>query len=992
MLNVKTIDVLFAITKKVTYGMGLAGLFCSAAAMADEPLSFSHSEIDQPQMTQVSGFDNALLEQRDAIKQARNPRSYVLQFAEPQTVSVSPDTWQQVQVLNAGSAVEMSVWRTQVESPGALSLNFGFSQFRLPEGASLHIYTPDGSQRIRPFTAADNDDHGQLWTPMIAGDTAIIEVNIPAGKEKQLKLELASVNHGYVGASAQEVYLAKSGDCNVDVVCPVGDAWRAQIRSTAAISVNGTLFCSGGAINNTANDGTAYFLTAYHCNVDSSNAASVVAYWNYENSTCREPGSVASGDLGDGELSQFSTGAIFRSAYEPSDMTLIELDDPLDPSHDVYLAGWNARNNTASSVVAIHHPNLNEKRISFENDPTTITSYLSEDITGDGTHLRVTDWDLGTTEPGSSGSLLFDQNKRVIGQLHGGDAACGNDLSDWYGRLYVSWDGGGTAATRLSSWLDASGTGQLVLNGVNATDVGSNYMPVVNANGPYLGLVDQPVTFSSAGTIDRDGTIASYEWDFGDGSIGRAANPQHSYSQDGTFEVSLKATDNEGGSRKVYTQVKIVGSGQELHNGTAKTGVAATAGDASYFYMEVPEGATDLVFSTKGANGDADLYVSRGSLPTTSSYNCRSWATNSSETCTISSPQAGTWFIMVYAYVGYTNLSLTGSYQEPAGTGALGDLVWNDLDGDGVKDAGEPGLAGVTVKLQSCQGVVQATTTTDSSGLFKFSDLGASDYRLKFILPAGYQFSPERSGSDYELDSNANETTGVTPCYDMSQGFQRLAVDAGMVSSGDGVMGDFVWQDDNGNGVQDADEAGLSGVTVRLQTCAGVAVDTMVTDNQGAFAFENIAPGNYRMKVLLLDGYEFSPERASGQYQYDSNVNETTGLTGCYSMSAGQTRRAIDAGMVPTAAVSDNLSVVKAIYFRDTNKLWVRAASDARPVGSSVITASVTANGKATMLGQVGWKSVNGFYQANFDVTSVPNSITLTSESGGNTSASVETH
>ena len=91
-------------------------------------------------------------------------------------------------------------------------------------------------------------------------------------------------------------------------------------------------------------------------------------------------------------------------------------------------------------------------------------------VPGDGTHVRITDWDLGTTEPGSSGSPLFDQNHRIIGQLHGGYAACGNNDSDWYGRFFTSWTGGGTPATRLSDWLDPLNTGQHALDGRNLVE------------------------------------------------------------------------------------------------------------------------------------------------------------------------------------------------------------------------------------------------------------------------------------------------------------------------------------------------------------------------------------------------------------------------------------------------------------------------------------------------------------------------------------------
>lgn len=77
-------------------------------------------------------------------------------------------------------------------------------------------------------------------------------------------------------------------------------------------------------------------------------------------------------------------------------------------------------------------------------------------------------WDIGTTEPGSSGSPLFNQDNRVIGQLHGGDAACDNDESDWYGAFYASWTGGDKSSSRLLDWLDPGNTGQLFIDGRDA--------------------------------------------------------------------------------------------------------------------------------------------------------------------------------------------------------------------------------------------------------------------------------------------------------------------------------------------------------------------------------------------------------------------------------------------------------------------------------------------------------------------------------------------
>lgn len=389
-------------------------------------------------------------------------------FAQPIPVQITPKTngtWESL-----GQGIQM--WRLRILSPQAVSLNFGFTRYVMPPGGQLWLYTPDYQTVIGPFTADDNEVHGQLWTPLLPGDDVIIEVTLPETAVSSLELELTSVNHGYLefGRPPPE----KSGSCNLDVVCTASDGfaqvdpWRAEIRSVAVYSLGGGTFCTGALVNNTSLDRKPYFLTADHCNVNSAQAPSLVVYWNYQNSTCRAPGSPASGAAGDGQLNQFQTGSFFRADYGPSDMTLLELDDPVNPAFNVHFAGWDRTGSNATSAVAIHHPNTDEKRITFENDPTSITSYLGTTIPGDSTHVRVFDWDLGTTEPGSSGSPLFNQSHHIIGQLHGGTAACGNNFSDYYGRFSLSWTGGGTDATRLSNWLDPSNTGATVLDGTNA--------------------------------------------------------------------------------------------------------------------------------------------------------------------------------------------------------------------------------------------------------------------------------------------------------------------------------------------------------------------------------------------------------------------------------------------------------------------------------------------------------------------------------------------
>ncbi|MCO6438229.1 MAG: trypsin-like peptidase domain-containing protein [Phycisphaerae bacterium] len=422
---------------------------------------------------------------RDAVAledDQRNEAGLPPRYAIPNEVFFTPDnsgTWEK---LPDGTML----WRLRVIAPEATSVNLGFTRYAMPEGGRLMIYTPDYQQTVRPFTARDNAAHGELWTPALPGGEMVVEVTIPADKVGELGLELTSINYGYRGFwDVPELPEALSGSCNVDVICPEGDDWRLDIPAIGVISTGGSTFCTGFMVNNTAQDLKPYFMTANHCGISSGNAASLVVYWNYENSTCRTPGSPASGGPGDGLLNQFQSGSFFRSSYSTSDFTLVELDEDPNPAWNISFAGWDRSGAEATTAIGIHHPNTDEKRISFEYQSTQTTSYLGTTVPGNGSHVRIIDWDLGTTEPGSSGSPVFNQDHRVIGQLHGGYAACGNNDSDWYGKFSVSWTGGGSSSSRLSDWLDTGNTGLMAVDTVSLATLCSDAGEVKLDAGKY---------------------------------------------------------------------------------------------------------------------------------------------------------------------------------------------------------------------------------------------------------------------------------------------------------------------------------------------------------------------------------------------------------------------------------------------------------------------------------------------------------------------------
>jgi len=426
----------------------------------------------------ISGKEHLFLPRLDhdelmseALREERKRGRYL--FARAREIKVTPFThgkWE-------GDG-DWLLWTMEVGSEGAESLNFGFREFVLPQGGELTLQARSG-EKLR-FTSSDNDAHGELWTPILPTDLVAMELSVPKGEIDEVRLALEKVNHGFrsaKGGRLKGIGDSTSGRCHVDVICsaqddaafgPVVDMFRNQIRAVGAYTVDGVEVCSGALVNNTRNDATPYFLTAEHCGLTPALAPSVVVYWNFENSSCRIPGSVASGSDGDGPILEFNSGAIFRAAYAETDFCLIELDDAVDSAVEPYFAGWDRRGIPASMAVGIHHPGVSEKRISIEVDPTTATDYYQNNSIAQGTHVRVGDWDFGTTEGGSSGSPLFDQSGRIIAQLSGGEAACGNDEPDWYGRLSQSWEGGGTAESRLRDWLDPLDSQVDILEGINA--------------------------------------------------------------------------------------------------------------------------------------------------------------------------------------------------------------------------------------------------------------------------------------------------------------------------------------------------------------------------------------------------------------------------------------------------------------------------------------------------------------------------------------------
>ena len=231
--------------------------------------------------------------------------------------------------------------------------------------------------------------------------------------------------------------------------------------------------------------------------------------------------------------------------------------------------------------------------------------------------------------------------------------------------------------------------------------------------------------------------------------------------------------------------------------------------------------------------------------------------------------------------------------------GSIGDFVWNDTDGDGVQDAGEEGINGVTVNLLDAGGSVIATVTTTNHpttgepGYYIFENLQPGDYEVEFVTPTGFTFSPSNQTTD-SLDSDANLLTGRTGTVSVAAGQDITDVDAGMVPGGS--IGDHIWLDTDGDGVDDIGEQGLPNVTIELTGTAtdGTAITlTTVTDANGDYLFDNLPPGNYTVTVTDTNGEL-------------TNLAQSPGNTGseAVTLAAGEDFLDADFGYVPAAGTA----------------------------------------------------------------------------------------
>jgi len=413
---------------------------------------------------------------------------------------------------NSGTWSELSnggkLWRIKVTCLEALTVNLTFEDLVIPEGNELYIYNPDKSFILGKFT----DKHlyqGQLGTELVPGTTSIVEYYVAPNNVAQPKsLTLNVVTHGYRTAQEfQQKAFGSSGSCNMNVACPEGIPWENQIRSAVMLVSGSSGFCSGAMINNTQNDGTPYVLTANHCY---SNPASWIFRFNWQSAACPNPSSSPS--------FVSLSGAVLRSRRIPSDFALVEITGGLingtvPDTYNTYFPGWDNSDDIPTSALCVHHPSGDIKKLAFDNNSLSSSNGMGS---SEPNSQWRTQWDLSTTtEPGSSGSPLFDQTGRIIGQLWGGGASCFNlTAPDYYGKVSYSWDPSGSNSTnQLKHWLDPNNDGNTVMDGFD---------PITICASTYSSTTTEELCFGDdSGSIDvvfTTGNSTGATYDIGSGS------------------------------------------------------------------------------------------------------------------------------------------------------------------------------------------------------------------------------------------------------------------------------------------------------------------------------------------------------------------------------------------------------------------------------------------------------------------------------------------
>jgi hypothetical protein len=447
------------------------------------------------------------------------------------------------------------------------------------------------------------------------------------------------------------------------------------------------------------------------------------------------------------------------------------------------------------------------------------------------------------TEPGAL-SLTLTKTDVICDDDNTGNAS--PEVSGGITPYQYNWNtGAGTA--NLNSLT--KGTYSLTVTDANGCTVSKQVTIVATTTlSSSVAATNAKCSNSSDGvaTATANGGTAPYSYAWNNGASGAVASNLAA----GSYKVTI--TDAEGCT--VQNTVQI-GAPSQLTCQTQLVSAISTFG---------------------GSNGGASVSANGGIAPYT--YNWASGSTNQ----TASNLSAGTQNVTVTDNNGCTCVTQI-TMSNPS---KIGNLVWNDIDQDGVQDAGEPGIENIIVRLFGVTGTgneVNMVTSTASNGQYAFDGLKTGFYHIEVDLPANHLYTLANVGVD-GTDSDLDPVSGASEPFLLGSAYYDERWDAGLIVLDEKInIGDFVWEDYDRNGIQDVNEQGLEGIPVKLIALPGNTVSASTTTNAlGRYRFTDVLPGTYQVEFSLAtlpNGYIFSPKNQGPDDTIDSDPDPATGRT-----------------------------------------------------------------------------------------------------------------
>ena len=429
------------------------------------------------------------------------------------------------------------IWRLCLYAEDAIALMLTYDKFEIPEGGKLFIYNEDRSRILGAYTEENNPQRVEYATEFIAGDQITLEYVAPVSGSFDTPIIVSGVVFGYnnlyltkqqKGDSTRAV-LGESGWCMVNITCSEGNNWTDQKKGVVRIATpTGDGYysvCSGSIVNNTAGNLDPLLLSAFHCynTLTTAQMNQSIYYFNYEHPYCSGSSNPSVPTI---------TGAtmlVNNPLNGGSDGALLRLNEKIPASYGVYYNGWDRRNTAATSGVGIHHPNADVKKISTFTSSAQSKSNVnfgSGGITASnsmwGVAFVATTNGHGVTEGGSSGSPLFNQNKRIVGTLSGGSATCEspNGYNTFYGKLWYHWNQ--YSSQQMKPYLDPINSGAEYIDGTYTATVACN--PPTNLTVTFTNDCKANLTWNAP--AGKEGDSRAVLWDntnINDQGYGQAA-------------------------------------------------------------------------------------------------------------------------------------------------------------------------------------------------------------------------------------------------------------------------------------------------------------------------------------------------------------------------------------------------------------------------------------------------------------------------------------